>query len=124
MKDMSISETQIMREVWSKKEDIAVPDLTDIIYKKYGKEHKPSTMRTFLGRLMEKDYISTYRVGRYSYVHAEITEQQYKEMLAQRQVQQWFGGSLYEFVSCFGEIQAIPEEERKRLKEWIDGMDD
>ena len=124
MKDLSISETQIMREVWSKKEDIAVPDLTDIIYKKYGKEHKPSTMRTFLGRLMEKDYISTYRVGRYSYVHAEITEQQYKEMLAQRQVQQWFGGSLYEFVSCFGKIQAIPEEERKRLKEWIDGMDD
>jgi predicted transcriptional regulator len=124
MKDLSISETQIMREVWSKKEDIAVPDLTDIIYKKYGKEHKPSTMRTFLGRLMEKDYISTYRVGRYSYVHAEITEQQYKEMLAQRQVQQWFGGSLYEFVSCFGETQEIPEEERKQLKEWIDGMDD
>ena len=58
MKDLSISETQIMREVWSKKEDIAVPDLTDIIYKKYGKEHKPSTMRTFLGRLMEKEYLT------------------------------------------------------------------
>ncbi len=124
MRDLSVSETQIMREVWSRKEELTVPDLTDVIYKKYGKEHKPSTMRTFLGRLMEKGYISTYRIGRYSYVHAEVTERQYKEMLAQRQVQEWFGGSLYEFVSCFEETNEIPEEERMRLKEWIHEMDD
>ena len=113
-----------MWEVWSREEDVSVPDLTEILFQKYGKEHKPSTMRTFLGRLIEKKYISTYRIGRYSYVHAEVTERQYRGMLAQREVKQWYGGSLFEFVSCFREAGEISEEEGKRLKELINELED
>ena len=123
MRDLSNSEIQIMREVWSNGEDIAVLDIVDRIDQKYGKKHKPSTMRTFLGRLTEKGYISTYRTGRYSYVHALVTEQQYKEMLASKQVKEWFGGSLTEFVSCFRKNQNISEEEANRLREYINELD-
>lgn len=124
LRELSASETEIMREVWSVDEDLQIGELTERILEKYGKEHKPSTMRTFLARLLEKKYITTYRIGRYSFVHAEISEEEYKEMLATKQVNLWHHGSLADFFCAFKNAEKISKEEAQKIRELIDGMEE
>lgn len=45
----------------------------------YGKDYKRTTIRTFVLHLEEKGYVTTYQIGKYSYINYLIEEQDYKE---------------------------------------------
>ena len=123
LRDISASEAQIMKILWEKGEDMTVLDLTEEIIRQYGKEHKRTTIGTFLQRLIEKEYVTMYRVGRYAYVHVITSETEYKEMLAEREVSGWFRGELADFVACFNRAKGISKEDEKKIREILDGLD-
>ena len=86
---------------------------------------KKTTLGTFIQRLIEKNYITSYRVGRRSFVHVEVTEEDYKEMLSEKQVNKWHHGSISDFVLCFSRsAEGISPEEAERIQAILNGLDD
>lgn len=123
LKDLSPSEGQIMRILWENEEAVQAFDLIDYIEERYEKKHKRTTLSSFLERLIHKGYVTTYRSGRYTYIQPIVTEDEYLQMIASKQVHSLYGGSITNFVACFERSEGISPEERKKLKEFLDARD-
>ena len=89
-KNVSASETNIMKAIWDAKEDISVPDLMDQLRVKYGKDYARTTVATFLLKLSGKGFVRTYRKGKLSYARAIRSEEEYKRKLRERHILEGF----------------------------------
>lgn len=121
--ELSACEAPIMKIIWESESDISIPELTKQLNIQYGKEYARTTVVTFLTRLAGKGYVTTERRGRVSYARALKSAQEYKQMLASRQTEFWFHGSLAEFVQALSMSSPITKEELKRVRELLDEME-
>lgn len=121
---LSTCETLIMKAIWSQEEDISIPDLTEMLRERFQKDYKRTTVVTFLLRLSDKGFVSTYRKGRLSYAHAEKTEAEYKAKLANRELDFWFNGMASNYISALCSEKKVSKEDVARLKEIISGLED
>ena len=112
--ELSACEAPIMKIIW---------ELTKQLNLQYGKEYARTTVVTFLTRLAGKGYVTTERRGRISYVRAVKSEQDYKQMLASKQTNFWFHGSLAEFVQALSMGTPITKEELQKVRELLDQME-
>lgn len=123
-KDLSSCEKLIMKIVWDSKEDISTPEIIDEIRLRYGKDYARTTVATFVQRLMEKGFVTTYRKGRNSYVHAIKDEQQYKENFLKHIEDFWFHGETSNLLSALCRKSKPSKKEIERMKEVIDELGD
>lgn len=121
--ELSACEAPIMKLVWESDTDISVPELINQVNVQLGKNYARTTVVTFLTRLAQKGYIETKRQGRVSYVHALKSEKEYKQMLAQKQIEFWFHGNLSEFVQALCATSTIEKKERDWLRTLLDQME-
>lgn len=121
--ELSTCEAPIMKIIWETNPDISIPELTQRLSTQYGKEYARTTIVTFLSRLAAKGYVKTYRKGRLSYAHAEKSEQEYKQMLAKKQTEFWFHGSLFEFVQSLSAVSELTEDEIQKVRRQLEQMD-
>lgn len=117
MRELSAGEALIMREIWDAGKDIAVPELMRIMKEKHGKDHRRTTMETFLLRLSDKRFVSTYRNGRYAYVHALIPREEFDRETAKKTTDFWFKGKLSGFVGSYCESRELSVEEIEEIEE-------
>ena len=113
-----------MRAIWKAEHDISIPDLTEVLRTEYGKDYARTTVVTFLVRLSNKGYVSTYRKSRLSYAHAEVTEDEYIAMLAQRETDFWYKGMVSNFIAAFCRDRRLEKKDADRIRELLDGLDD
>lgn len=92
------SESVIMRAVWDYEEDLSVPDLIEAINERYGKDYARTTVVTFLLKLSEKGFARTYRRGKLSYVCKMVSKEDYRKILTQNLVNDWYGGDVQEMM--------------------------
>lgn len=121
--ELSACEAPIMKLIWEADSDISIPELIQQLNVQYGKDYARTTVVTFLTRLAGKGYITTERRGRMSYIHALKSEQEYKQILASKQTEFWFHGSLVEFVQALSMRSMITKEEMQRVRELFDEME-
>ena len=121
--ELSASETLIMKAVWDHGEDITVKDLIERLQEQYDKDYKRTTVATFLVRLSDKRFISTYRIGRLSFVHAEKTKEEYKQYIAQRDTRFWFAGKGSGFLAALFGTEKPDAEDIRRMREILDELD-
>ena len=121
--ELSACEAPIMKLIWESDPDISIPELTKQLNVQYGKDYARTTVVTFLTRLAGKGYVTTERRGRVSYAHALKSEQEYKQLLASKQTEFWFHGSLAEFVQALSMSSPITKEELQRVRELLDEME-
>lgn len=119
MGELSACETLIMKIVWDAREDIAVQELIRELAIRFNKNYARTTVVTFLSKIAEKGYVSTYRVGKAAYVHAEKSEKEYKENMLKEQTKFWFGGKPSRLVAALCESQEMSEDEMRRIKELL-----
>ncbi len=81
-----------MKAIWDKGEDISIPELTEVLKTKYHKDYKRTTIVTFILNLSVKGFARQYRVGRYAYVHALKSEEEYKQKLLNDYMDFWYQG--------------------------------
>ena len=101
MIDLSKSEKEVMSVIFTKEEEMRLKDIVDAVNQKFEHSWKPQTVSTFLVRMIKKNYLTTYRKGRYTFYtpaqkHELLIENELKD-LAKR----WFEGEtekLKEFV--------------------------
>ena len=122
--ELSVCEAPIMKIIWESNPDISVPELVKQLNEQYGKEYARTTEVTFLTRMAGKGYITTQRRGRISYVHAIKSEQEYKQQLAQKEIEFWFHGSMAEFAQTLCAAAPLTHEECQKLRRLLDHVEE
>ena len=122
--ELSVCEAPIMKIIWESNPDISVPELVKQLNEQYGKEYARTTVVTFLTRMAGKGYITTQRRGRISYVHAIKSEQEYKQQLAQKEIEFWFRGSMAEFAQTLCAAAPLTHEECQKLRRLLDHVEE
>ncbi|MCI7244278.1 MAG: BlaI/MecI/CopY family transcriptional regulator [Lachnobacterium sp.] len=124
IKDLSACETVIMKVIWDAVDDIALQQLIVDLREQYGRDYARTTVVTFLGKMAEKGFISTYRVGKHSYVHALKDEKTYKEKLMKDETDFWFGGRPEDAMAAICNSRDISKDEIQKMRQLLDDMDD
>ncbi len=119
---LSTAETLIMKVIWDADRELSVQELMDLLQERYEKDYKRSTVMTFLVRLCDKEFIETQRRGKYAYIHALRSEEEYKAGVMEREVNFWYDGKVSEVIAALNKRQAISEEEIQKIKELVDGV--
>ena len=122
--ELSVCEAPFMKIIWESNPDISVPELVKQLNEQYGKEYARTTVVTFLTRMAGKGYITTQRRGRISYVHAIKSEQEYKQQLAQKEIEFWFHGSMAEFAQTLCAAAPLTHEECQKLRRLLDHVEE
>ena len=122
--ELSVCEAPIMKIIWESNPVISVPELVKLLNEQYGKENARTTVVTFLTRMAGKGYITTQRRGRISYVHAIKSEQEYKQQLAQKEIEFWFHGSMAEFAQTLCAAAPLTHEECQKLRRLLDHVEE
>ncbi len=117
------SETYIMKVVWSSPEDISVMDLISGLRDTYGRDYQRTTISTFLLRLENKGFVSTYKKKKFSYVHAEISEDEYRAFILSRETDFWFSGSAADHIAALCSTRALSKDEIEAVRRILDDLD-
>lgn len=123
-RELSGCETLIMKIVWSAKEDISTQEIIERLRIQYNKDYARTTVVTFIQRLAEKGFVSTYRKGKASYVQPLRSETEYQETFIKEAESFWFNGDAEFLFSTLCKTKKLSKEERKGIQEILDGMDD
>jgi BlaI family transcriptional regulator, penicillinase repressor len=82
------------------------------------------TVKTLLGRLLQKKAVSAAREGR-RYLYAPlVAREDYVQSESRRLIDRLFDGRLAPFVSHFAEANELSAEDIAALKRLIDDLDD
>ncbi len=119
-RQMSDCETMIMKLVWDAGEDVAVQELIVKMNEVYGKEYARTTMVTFLKKIADKGYISSYRVGRAAYIHAEKDMATYRKDYMLEELDFWYDGKISELLEASIKEGRLPEGEKEAIKALVD----
>ena len=92
--------------------------------KRFGRDYHRSTLVTFLQQMEDKGYVTTYRTGRFAYVHAIVTEEEFKEKHAREETNFWYNGKATEFLSALFKSGGISKEDVPKIKQLLDELDD
>ncbi|MCD8299575.1 MAG: BlaI/MecI/CopY family transcriptional regulator [Clostridiales bacterium] len=118
-RELSDCETMIMKLVWDSDEDIAVQQLIVRMKEAFGKDYARTTMVTFLKKIADKGYISTYRIGRAAYVHAEKDMISYSRDMLLEELDFWYGGEISGLLAASIAEGRLPEGDAEKIKELV-----
>ena len=126
-RSLSSGETLVMKVIWDTGEemgrDITVPELTEALFRDYGKDYSRTAIASFLDKLIEKGFIEKYREGRLAYLHPFQDEEEYKRKMLLENTNFWFRGKVSSLVAALDREQKISEEEAEKIRKILDGVD-
>ena len=98
LKELTSAEQVVMKCIWDYGKDMPLQQLIENLKQDYGKDYKRTTIRTFVLHLEEKGYVTTYQIGKYSYINYLIEEQDYKEQELEKTKNFWYKESGFDLV--------------------------
>ena len=122
-RNLSASETTIMKAVWDAGKDISIPDLIEVLRTDYGKDYARTTVVTFLLKLSDKGFVRTYRKGKLSYAHAMKSEAEYRTKLLNEETDYWFKGNVFSLFSALCSSRKLTKDEIGEIRSLLDDMD-
>lgn len=121
-KNLTISETIIMKAIWDEETDISIPDLIEKLRTQYGKDYARTTVVTFLLKLSAKGFVKTYRQGKLSFAHATKKEEEYKKKLLSDETDFWFQGSVPSLMSALCNERKLTKEDISEIRSILDDI--
>ncbi len=86
----------VMKSVWDAGRDVSLVEIMAAVQERYERNWKRQTVSTFLLHLIQKGYLTSYRVGRVFYYHQEVELAGYKKQLTAEFLDFWYDNSLEE----------------------------
>lgn len=122
LKDLTSAEQVVMKCIWDYGKEMPLQSLIENLKEDYGKDYKRTTIRTFVLHLEQKGYVTTYQIGKYSYINYLIEEQAYKEQQLEQTKKFWFKDSGFDLVKTLykGKLNENKMEKLKNLLEEIE----
>ena len=121
--ELSHCETILMKTIWRAGEDISIQDLIVRLREQANLDYARTTVCTFLGKMADKGYISTYRKGKNSYIHAEKKEDWYREKKVNEETDFWFDGKPSQLMSALFSSREISGDEIEKMRKMLDELD-
>lgn len=118
-KPLTESEKITMKCVWDIGDGARLSRIMTLANDKYGKEWKPQTVSTFLGKLVRKGFVEQYRDGRYFYYRILIGKHTYRTQMIRDDVEFWDDDSLEMYISELFDKKTFTAKERKQLKSLV-----
>lgn len=118
-KPLTESEKITMKCVWDIGDGARLSRIMTLANDKYGKEWKPQTVSTFLGKLVRKGFVEQYRDGRYFYYRILIDKHTYRTQMIRDDVEFWDDDSLEMYISELFDKKTFTAKERKQLKSHV-----
>lgn len=118
-KPLTESEKITMKCVWDIGDGARLSCIMTLANDKYGKEWKPQTVSTFLGKLVRKGFVEQYRDGRYFYYRILIDKHTYRTQMIRDDVEFWDDDSLEMYISELFDKKTFTAKERKQLKSLV-----
>ena len=113
LKELTSAEQVVMKCIWDYGKDMPLQQLIENLKQDYGKDYKRTTIRTFVLHLEEKGYVTTYQIGKYSYINYLIEEQDYKEQELEKTKNFWYKESGFDLVkTLYKETQKVVRRNR------------
>jgi len=117
--EMSQSESLIMHFLWREGAKSFVEIMTFLTTEK-GKEWKKQTVNTFIKRLSDKGLITADETGKNKVYHAAVTEAEYEKGKAKKLLHDFYGGSVYSFLSALTGGQGIDKKTAEDLRSIVE----
>ena len=94
IENLTECERIVMKSIWDAEKDVSLVEIMDIITEKYDKKWKRQTVSTFLLHLIQKGYLTSYRVGRVFYYHEEVGLDVFKKKITAEFMSFWYDNSM------------------------------
>jgi len=111
-----------MKCIWDAGRDMSLVETMAALKEKYQKEWKRQTVSTFLLHLIQKGFLTSYRVGRVFYYHQEIDLDAYKKQQTIEFVDFWYSGSIQALFASLKGSKCLPQGEISELKKLLEAM--
>ena len=111
LKELTSAEQVVMKCIWDYGKDMPLQQLIENLKQDYGKD------------LEEKGYVTTYQIGKYSYINYLIEEQDYKEQELEKTKNFWYKESGFDLVKTLYKGK-LNEGKLKKLKKLLEEIDD
>lgn len=122
-KDISGCEKMIMKVVWDADHDLSTSELIDALRERFGKNYARTTVVTFVQRLIEKGFVTTYRKGKMAYIHASKNEARYVEKLLKNVDEFWFRGDTVQLFAALCKATKPSKEKLDEMKKVMEELD-
>lgn len=123
LKELTSTEQVVMKCIRDYGKKMPLQKLIENLRTDYAKDYKRTTIRTFLLHLEEKGYVTTYQIGKYSYINYLIEEIDYKEQQLEQTKSFWYKDSGFNLVKTLYK-EKLNENKLKKLKDLLEEMDD
>ena len=116
-KTITDSEYQIMRILWKSEEKMTVADVTRELD---GNDWTPSTVSTFLQRLLKKEVISCEKKGKTNLYYPLIMQSEYDLNETENFLSKIYKGSVKNLVAALYENKKLSNEDMSDLKKMFE----
>jgi len=120
LQKMSEAEMEIMELVWK----MTVPCTSADIQRELptDKNWKPTTLLTFLSRLVEKGLLSAEKQGKQNLYRPLVTREDYLAAETRSFLDELHGGSLRSFIAALSNGEKLSEDEIGELRRWLESQ--
>jgi BlaI family penicillinase repressor len=118
---ITTAESLIMQVLWASAQPVAVEDLREALKEE---DWTDATIRTLLGRLVQKKAIAAAKDGRRFLYRPLIARGDFVHAQSKSLIDRFFGGQVSPFVAHFSAYEALSEDDLARLRKLIDTIDE
>lgn len=116
---ITLSEQKVLNVLLNKEgEKITVREICSIL-EQQGIIWATRTVSTFLDRIEQKGYASHEKIGITNYYYATVNKDDYRIEEGKKLLDNYFGGSIKNFIAAFAEGKKVCDEDIEELKEWV-----
>lgn len=120
MEKLTACEELVMKTIWDAGEELSLTEIMQRTNEKYHKEWKPQTVSTFLGRIVRKGYLRSYRQGRVFFYKILIPLEAYKGQQANELVEFWHHNNADEFLRSLMAARELRVKETARIRKLME----
>lgn len=118
---LSDSEKEIMEWMWKENKECSYREFFAEFGEGAKKGWKKQTLSTFLTRMEKKGVITIRKEGNKYYYRAALNEQQYERKRAKYVLDEYFNGSLNQFMIALNGGESLNEDEANELRKYLEG---
>ncbi|GAB6087255.1 BlaI/MecI/CopY family transcriptional regulator [Alkaliphilus crotonatoxidans] len=111
---ISEAEMEVMQVIWASEEGITAAEILQKLNQE--KDWKPTTVFTFLSRLVEKGVLKAVKQGKAKRYIPLMSEGEYKCLEARTYLDRVHNGSIGSFITALYEGDGISQEEIEELR--------
>jgi len=119
IKKLPDAEFEIMNIVWQLTPPVTSGMLMEQLNRENRKVWKAQTVHTLLGRLVERGFLKTEKLGKERFFEPLVERDDYLQYETQSFVKQYYGGSRLNLINTLYQGEGLSGDEIDELVKWV-----